>query len=190
MRPKTIVPTSKEEVQEWGKRIRNSDTDAYKKLFRYAQKPLLRYAQGFVGNEDSYDILQNVFIKLWDRREKLRSDKSIESLLYTMVRNACLNMLRKTKMEVLDQEISESLSLVGAHEELEASELGSQIRQWISELPIRRKEAFILSRMHGLSHKEIGTIMGLSEKTVNAHILLVLQTLRKKLDALQTNRSA
>ena len=83
------------------------------------------------------------------------------------------------------------LALTGKNVSLEASidaqNLAVHLQKLIDELPDRRKEAFILSRHHDLSHKEISNIMGLSERTVNTHIFLALKHLRTRLDALQND---
>ena len=75
----------------------------------------------------------------------------------------------------------------GGDTQFEASQLKAYLNQWIEELPERRREAFMLSRHHDLSHREISEIMGLSERTVNTHIFLALKHLRKRLDALQND---
>jgi RNA polymerase sigma-70 factor (ECF subfamily) len=60
--------------------------------------------------------------------------------------------------------------------------LKRHLERWISEMPQRRREAFMLSRFEGLSHEEIASLMDLAPKTVNNHIVLALQHIRKKLD--------
>ena len=89
-------------------------------------------------------------------------------------------------MELND--VKHSVSAHSSDEKLDAQDLAEKIEGWIQELPERRKEAFILSRRHEFSHREISEIMGLSERTVNTHIFLALKHLRSKLDALQNDR--
>jgi RNA polymerase sigma-70 factor (ECF subfamily) len=111
-----------------------------------------------------------------------------------MTRNAAKNMNRKSsalvysgaegeeKFEMVETAVSKP---AGVDAKLDADSLAKKIYKWIDELPERRKEAFVLSRHHDLSHKEISDIMGLSERTVNTHIFLALKHLRAQLDALQ-----
>lgn len=166
-----------------------SDQAAYAALFRTLHAPLLRYARRFVHNDaTAYDVLQDVFMKLWDRRTTLDPNGAIEALLYTMVRNRALNTLRRESRETDLEVVSDQHTPVvdDAHASLASDDLASRIRRWIQELPKRRQEAFVLSRFHGLSHKEISAIMGVSLKTIDTHILLALKFLRGRLDGYQT----
>ncbi len=180
---------------EWARRIRDSDRKAFAELFDAMSDRLVHYARGITRDEASaYDVLQDVFLKVWERRQQLNPDSSLQSLLYTMTRNASLNVNRRKGYLVTDEHIVESGALglkgpaVSSEEELDAKNLSEHIHQWIEELPQRRREAFVLSRRHDMTHKEISEIMGLSERTVNTHIFLALKHLRSKLDALQKDR--
>lgn len=179
----------------WSRRIRESDQAAFSELFNAMSDRLARYAYGITKDEASaYDVLQDVFLKLWEMRQKLNPESSLQSLLYTMTRNASLNVNRRQGYLVHDEKVMElkdvtsSVAAPSSDERLDAQYLSEKINQWIDELPERRKEAFVLSRRHECSHKEISEIMGLSERTVNTHIFLALKHLRSKLDALQNDR--
>ena len=179
----------------WSQKIKRSDREAFSELFNVMSPKLVRYAYGIIKDEASaYDVLQDVFLKLWEMREKLNPESSLQSLLYTMTRNASLNVNRREGYLVHDEQVMEirdvinSVSEPSSDERLDAVNLAAKIEKWIEELPARRKEAFILSRRHQCSHKEISEIMGLSERTVNTHIFLALKHLRNKLDALQNDR--
>ena len=179
----------------WSQKIRESDQAAYSELFEAMSSKLVRYAYGITKDEASaYDVLQDVFLKLWEIRHKLNPESSLQSLLYTMTRNASLNMNRRQGYLVHDEQVLElsdvrnAVSQYSSDEKLDARDLAERIETWINELPERRKEAFVLSRRHNFSHKEISEIMGLSERTVNTHIFLALKHLRSKLDALQNDR--
>ena len=74
----------------------------------------------------------------------------------------------------------------GADLRLDGSILEEHLKQFIEELPPRRKEAFMLSRYDGLSHREIAVRMKLTPRTVNTHIVLALRYLRSRVEALQT----
>ena len=180
--------------REWSQRIRESDRIAFSELFNAMSSRLVRYAHGITKDEASaYDVLQDVFLKLWEMRDKLNPESSLQSLLYTMTRNASLNVNRRKGYLVHDEQVMELNDLKGARsehasdEKLDAINLSRSIDKWIEELPERRKEAFVLSRRHDFSHREISEIMGLSERTVNTHIFLALKYLRGKLDALQND---
>ena len=179
---------------EWSERIKQSDRKAFSELFQAMSAKLVRYAHGITKDEASaYDVLQDVFLKLWEKRQNLKPESSLQSLLYTMTRNASLNVNRRNGYLVRDDVLVENSELglmksdALSDEMLDAKNLSRKVQQWIEELPQRRREAFVLSRQHELSHKEISEIMGLSERTVNTHIFLALKHLRGKLDALQNS---
>ncbi|MEZ4699114.1 MAG: RNA polymerase sigma-70 factor [Rhodothermales bacterium] len=187
----------RDQFREWARRLRDSDRAAYAALFQAMSEKLVRYAQTILHDEaGAYDVLQDVFLKIWERRAALDPASSLQALLYTMTRNACLNVRRKNGYIVHDSEddlgpiaLAQS-DEVAADQRFDAEALQRQIDTWIQELPERRREAFLLSRQHDLTHKEISELMGLSERTVNTHIFLALKDLRIRLNALQQQKHA
>jgi len=134
------------------------------------------------------DILQDVFLKLWQIRENVDPERSLRALMYQMVRNYALNHERQKKRHVSEDVEADHPSVrfdILADEKLDAAHLQARIRVWIDQMPTRRREAFILSRYTGLSHEEIATLMDLAPKTVNNHIVLALQYLRSQLKEFQ-----
>ncbi len=186
---------SRKMFKDWARRLKDSDRDAYATVFQSMSAKLVRYAQNITRDEASaYDVLQDVFLKLWNIRDRLDPESSLQSLLYTMTRNTALNMNRKKGVLVSseamgDEKYEQALMSknVSLDASIDAKNLAGHLKNLIDELPERRKEAFVLSRHHDLSHKEISSIMGLSERTVNTHIFLALKHLRTRLDALQND---
>lgn len=178
-----------EQFTAWSRRLQQSDRQAYTHVFEATYDTLWRYAWYFTHDEDAaYDVLQDVFLKLWHIRERVDPAKSLKALLFQMVRNTALNRLRRDKRHAadsLDDMLFEPTSASHPDVEVDTESLALQIRHWIEELPTRRREAFMLSRYQGLSHAEIADIMNLTPKTVNNHIVLALQHLRSRLLAHQ-----
>ena len=178
-----------EQFSTWSRRLQRSDRKAYTEVFEATYDTLYRYAWYFLHDEEAaYDVLQDVFLKLWQVRERVDPDKSLKALLYQMVRNTALNHMRHAKRhaaDALDDAPYEPADAPRAEEDLDTEVLANQVRAWIEELPERRREAFMLSRYQGLSHVEIAGIMNLAPKTVNNHIVLALQHLRSRLLAHQ-----
>jgi RNA polymerase sigma-70 factor (ECF subfamily) len=178
-----------EQFSAWSHRLRRSDPQAYTQVFEAMYDALYRYAWYFVHDEDAaYDVLQDVFLKLWQVRARVDPAKSLKALLYQMVRNTALNHMRHAKRhaaDALDDVSFEPASTPDAEEDFDVQALEEHMRAWIEELPERRREAFMLSRYQGLSHVEIADIMNLAPKTVNNHIVLALQYLRSRLLAHQ-----
>lgn len=183
----TMQAISTEQFVDWSYGLRRSDRKAYQALYNSTHPTLFRYAWHITHDENAaYDVLQDVFMKLWQVRDTIDPERSLKALLYQMVRNYSLNHERRKKRQAtdsLDDGIFEPVSFDANAEDLDASALRDRINAWIAELPSRRREAFMLSRFEGLSHEEIARIMGLTKKTVNNHIVLALQHLRARLDA-------
>ncbi len=177
-------------MEALGQRLQGSDHEAFTELFRRMHTPLLRYAKRLADDEAAaYDVLQDVFLKLWEIREDFTVQVSLSAMLYTMVRNRALNLRRRTQRfegDAAVEDLQDQYAAVASGEvALHAKDLAARIQAWIGALPARRAEAFILSRYHRLRHREIGVIMGISERTVDTHILLALRELRGRLDELQ-----
>ena len=157
-----------------------TDRGAFSRIFDRFFAPLARYARRFTDDDAlACDVVQDVFLKLWEKRSSITVDVSLKAMLYTMVRNRSLNVLRgRLQTEA-------ALEEAAAEPADSADDLQRLLYRWIDDLPERRREAFVLSRFHDLSHAEIALIMGLSERTVDTHIQLALRTLRERLDRIQ-----
>ena len=159
--------------------------------------PLVRYAHSILHDEaGAYDVLQDVFLKLWERRASIDPDSSLQALLYTMTRNACLNVRRREGYLAHESDDDDGplarleSNELAADEAVDANTLQRRMDAWIQELPDRRREAFLLSRQHDLSHKDISDLMGLSERTVNTHIFLALKDLRARYSTWHNEKKA
>ena len=170
------------ELETWSRRIRASDRDAYTELFDAMHAPLLRYATRLTNEETAYDVVQNAFVSLWQMRASIDLDRSLKSLLYTLVRNEALNQRRAMdRRRDRHSEYSPSRSPLPP-ENVEAEALQAHLQQWIDDLPERQREAFRLSRFDGLTHDEIADVMNIKPRTVTNHVTKALQTLRDRLD--------
>ena len=173
-----------EQFRRWSLGLQRSDHDAYAALFEATYDALFRYAWTFTRSQEaSYDVLQDVYLKLWQVRARVDPSRSLRALLYQMVRNYALNQQRsdrRHRLDPLDASFYEPPSET-FESALYARDLDVQIRAWVDEMPERRREAFRLSRYEGLSHEEIARVMGLTPKTVNNHVVLALQHLRARL---------
>lgn len=183
------VRTAEPTLDELAQQIRASDRAAFAEAFRRLKEPLVRYVQRITQDvPTAYDVLQDVFTKLWENRETLAEDTTLKALLYTMARNRALNMGRYTarisRVDVVEAQ-DRHASAPPADEAVEAKHLEQLVHRWIGDLPPRRAEAFMLSRYHGLKYSEVSIIMGLSERTVQTHVLHAMRDLRARLKTLQ-----
>ena len=166
--------------------IRLDSADALTATYRTYGAALVGYAARFTGDATSaHDVVQDVFVKLWEQRATLEVERSLQALLYTMTRNRALNVRRQSGRLDADAEVDDMpMKAPAPDEKVEAADLGVWLRRGIEALPPRRAEAFTLSRFHGLSHAEIARVMGLSIRTVDTHVVHALRDLRRHLDAL------
>ena len=170
--------------QQWVRAIRTSDPEAFRALYRALNRPLLRYAWTLTRDDDLiYDIVQDAFLKLWQMRTRLDPDRSVQALLFRMVRNLALKSRRRRRYEQPEADVPEPQISASAPQTLDAERMTRHLQTWIAEMPPRRREVFELSRISGLSHREIATVLELSPKTVNNHLVEALRFLREQLRA-------
>lgn len=179
-----------ESLETLMKRLRTSDHEAYRMLFASQHEPLLRYVCRITRDRAlALDVLQDVFLKLWETRTKINVHVSARAMLYTMVRNRALNVNRNRSRMMYNTELVTDDAFEPVEnmieEDFDAMQLNDYFRAWVKELPPRRAEAFILSRYHDLSNREIGEIMGLAKRTVDTHIVHALRYLRGRYEKLQ-----
>ncbi len=178
--------------EELCRRIKASDRAAFEDLFRRFRNELLRYVRGIVGREAvAHDLVQDVFVDLWATREMLDPTRSLRAYLYGMARNRALRHLRDTRAHGLKHALiqGEAVGRVSngseRNRDLGVDQLGELLHGWIEELPDRQREALLLSRYHDLSHREIASIMGISPRTVNNHIVRALKNLSDRVQAFE-----
>lgn len=154
-------------------------------IFDQHYPPLCGFANKYVKDMDaSRDIVQNVFIKLWEKRQELDTSQLIKPYLYRSVMNLCLNYLRDNKKLVhheLPTENDQLVEYLDSSNKMELSELQAKIQKAISKLPEKPREVFTLSRNEGKSYKEIAELLDIGVKAVEANMTRALKKLRKDL---------
>ncbi len=164
--------------------IQEGSEKAYHFLFKEYYAILSVFAKKYTGDLDSAkDIVQDVFVKLFEQRECLLIHTSLKSYLYQSVRNRSLNYLEHIQ---IDQKHKSNI-LYNLKDENEWSdkmlelELEAKIHSIISTLPEQRKNIFTLSRVQGLKNKEIAEQLNISIRTVEKQISNALKALRENL---------
>ena len=160
------------------------DKALFEQLFRTHFVQLCNFAVQYVTDvEIAKDITQNVFINLWEKREKIDSQKSIQSYLFTSVRNRCFNYIRDNKKyhsQILDIDSIDIENDIDI-EDFGYKELEEKIKSILAQLPEKCKKVFEMSRFENKKYKEIAEEMDISVKTVEAHMSKALKSLRKEL---------
>jgi RNA polymerase sigma-70 factor, ECF subfamily len=155
---------------------------AFEALFRKLQPGLVRFA--FIhlrDQEDAREVVQEVFINIWDKREQLNFEEELKYYLFRSVKNGCLNLIKKRRLDTVSLE--EGMT---AADELQKDESDTQTRfnsvmVQVNQLPEMCREIFLMSRMEGLSHKEIAEILEIAPKTVENQIGIALKKIRERL---------
>lgn len=120
----------------------------------------------------SEDAVQDIFVKVWQKRRELVHVNSIKSYLFTMVRNHVLNMLRDRKSELtsISSVKEEKLPAKNPTEEkLQYSEYETVLRKGVSELSGRKREVFELRTIKGLTNSEVAEHLQIHVRTVKTH---------------------
>ncbi len=153
----------------------------YEQLFRAYFTSLTYFAQKYVSDLDTAkEVVHNVFIKVWEKREVFDFDQSAKSYLYTSVYNRSLNYLRDHKKFVAQEAALHSDEGIN-NDHLEAAELESKIWQVIDSLPEKCKAIFIANRFEDRKYAEIAEEKGISVKTVETQMSKALKILRDHL---------
>ncbi len=163
----------------------------YKLLFRRYYSNLLFYATRIVGEEEAEDVVQDVFTELWRRQAIVEVGEQIQAFLYRAVYTRALNVLKHR-----DIQNSYEAVLMDIHKRrvefyqpdsndvvkrIEDCELRRQLTEAINELPDKCKTVFKLSYLHDMKNKDIAEAMGISLRTVEAHMYKALKLLRDRL---------
>jgi len=136
--------------------------------------------------EDAEEIVQEVFIKIWNSRNKIDIYASFESFLFTIAYNSTMSLLRKRMTEFKSRMYLKSIQQVEVSEniidEMQFIELNEKVQSLLKQITPRQKEIFLLSREDGLTHKEIASKLKISESTVNNHLVTTLKFLKLHID--------
>lgn len=173
----------------------NEDLDAtYKAVFRECYPKLLFYATRLVGSDEAEDVVQDVFVELWRRKDVVVMGEQILAFLYRSVYTKALNLLKHQAVEN-----NYSAAMVDIYERklqfyqpdnaeiikrIEDRELRKEIVGAINELPDKCREVFRMSYLHEMKNKDIADTMGISLRTVEAHMYKALKFLRERLSHL------
>jgi len=179
--------TLQNQSEVWMKQLQRGDLQSFDLIYKHYSQRLYGFAYSILKNhEDSKEIVQETFLKLWNTREQLKTDQSLKSYLFKISYNTSIDLIRlrlksEKYTEYLKFHFSEDAG--GVENLADYHELSDTIQKIVDELPDQRKRIFRMSREEGLSHAEIADKLGVTTKTVENHINLALKTVRKKLSA-------
>lgn len=164
--------------------IKRDDHGAYEMVFRGYYRSMTAYAFRFLCNlTDSENIVQDVFLRLWQKRREIMITSSLKNYLFKSVKNHCINYLEHEKIKTGYQ----SMVIQNESDRSDYSEfflefgLIKKIEAAIASLPEKRQQIFRLAREEGLKYREIADRLNISTKTVETQMTLSLKQLRESL---------
>lgn len=170
--------------QKLAKQIKQGDIRAYELLFKAHYQALCNFANTYLNNiAESEDLVQEVFVKIWDKHNELNVTTSIKSYLFQAVKNSCFNHIKHQKVQRKHKEhlFHHSESSIDTTNQIEVKQLSLRIEEAIEKMSEKRKEIFYLSRHEGLKYQEIADKLNISIKTVETQMGLALKHLRNEL---------
>lgn len=171
--------------------LRNNNLDVFEDFFRTTHPQLVSYANKFLDDwETSRDIVQEIFMKLWETREELEINSSLKAYLFAAVKNQCVNTI---KHKIVEQKHSDSTMAQlkeleinyyqsdNAYTQLFEGEINKKLEESIKTLPEQCRITFELSRNKGMKSHEIAKKMDVSVRTVETQIYRALKVLKESL---------
>jgi len=162
-------------------KVSQGDETAFAQLFHIYQPRLDAFVMQLTGSRPlSEEIVQEIFIRIWEKREKLNHVEHFHPYLYAIARNYSLSFLKKLGRELARKQAWEAsmANIQGQEDDATIKDCHRIIDQAISELPAQRQKVYLLSRDEGLRQAEIAERMAISLETVKKHMVLALRSIR------------
>lgn len=170
--------------------LKKDDKNSFKLIFNNFYHQLCHLSIHYLEDEDeAKGVVQEAFVKLWEIRYELNPDSNLRNFLFTLVKNNCLNTLKRRQILLKHHEKIRWMEMHYQYESLarlsddylEFNELKEKIELAIQKLPEHCRIVFEMSRFEDLKNREIAEKLGVTQKTVEAHLTKALKILRKDL---------
>lgn len=166
-------------------RLKENDQKAFDEIFNHYYARVYNLAYHFLHTrEEAQEIVQIVFIAVWENRLQIDAEKSFSAYIQSIARHTIFNQLKRAvyRQRFIDFSLKQAETEEAATDDsYQFKELQEVLENAISEMPPRRREIFYLSRTKGLSYKEIASKLSITESTVNTQISKSIEFLRKKM---------
>ena len=169
--------------------LREGNREAFNSLFRHYYPRVMAYVAAMVEHEVAEDVVQDVFLHVWENRKKLYAGEGFHSYLFQAAYTRCIDYYRKTQsadkynlhMESAYLEEYNALLRSDVLEEIYSKDFYEQLHNLLEKLPTQRREVFILTYIEGLKAKEVSERLQIPQRTVESHIYLAIKYLRAHL---------
>ncbi|MEN7547215.1 RNA polymerase sigma-70 factor [Rapidithrix thailandica] len=162
--------------------LRQGDKPAFSALFsKYSERVYFTALKFHLSHADAEEIVQEVFIKIWEKREQIDPARSFNAFIASIAKNMIINNARKKAHEMAHQHYllgQQDIHRNSTEEEVISTELTQYAQSCIDKLPPQQKQIFELSRLKGLSHEEIAEQLNLSKRTVENHHFRAMKYLK------------
>lgn len=167
--------------------VKNGDMAAFDLVYRAYSKRLYRFVYGIIKTEiDAEEIVQEVFVKIWESHEKIDNFALFDSYLFTIAYNCTISLIRKKLSEKKYIQYIKSLQIPPQQKSAEINSdfeiLSEKVNELIGKLPPRQKEVFMLHRENELTYRQIAEKLDISVNTVENHMSKALKFLRNNLN--------
>ena len=180
--------TNTDEEKELLLRLQSGEEAAFTAIYNlYWKKMFYVAAQKLQNLAEAEEVVQDIFLDLWKRKENLPPVACLSAYLSVCVKYKVINILARRQQQWRYTQQAISQPFVHDHslqQKLQAEELKEQIKNETARLPEKCRLVFEMSRQHGFSQKQIAARLGISEKTVESHISKAIRTLRTSLSQL------
>ncbi len=170
-------------------RIKTGDKKAFEAVFKRYYQSLCLYATKILKNDSAAEeIVQDLFVKLWEKHRMINIQSSLKNYLLRSVKNQCLNYFKhnQIKERYIGEVKAETENFQLDEQNFTEPGLLQEIEKSINALPEKRRNIFLLSREEGLKYREIAEKLGISIKTVETQMGLAIKTLRVNLKNFST----
>jgi RNA polymerase sigma-70 factor (family 1) len=167
--------------QELLKRVAESDQVAFSRVFEMFRNDVYMHALTYSKSAQfSEELVLDIFLKVWNNRQQLDAVNHFRNYLFILSKNHIISAMRKRLSEGNPSGTLDELTadMISPSHQMEIKEAEDLIRKAIDGLPPQQKLAFTLSRVENKTYDEIASIMGITKRTVNFHIVQALNTLR------------
>ena len=166
--------------------IKADNMFAFDILYKKYSKRLYLFGYSILkSQEETENLIQDVFLNLWEKRNDVERDASVKYYLFSIAYNSAITLIRKKTRE--SEFINYLKSLPEINEEptnlkIEFNDLTNKLEEIIQELPQRQKQVYLLHRVKGLKYSEIGEQLKISTNSIETHMSRALKTIRAKLE--------
>lgn len=173
--------------QELLVRLAEGDQYAFEQIYlSYSPKIYRKILQLVKQPAIAEELLQDVFVKIWEKRQVLDNEKSFKSYLYTIAKNMVVDLFRRAALDrqMLEKFIIDNTELHYPFEPTEDHEAQSKIiiQKALETLPLQRKRIYTLIKLEGKSYEEVAELLGVSTSTINDHVVKATKSLKVYFD--------